>query len=84
MVPGQSQNDGYYQHEDSSAAVPELQTQQQSWNQDPELGSWFNHDGRPCLSDQQIVPASTVPQIDESTWSREPELGWCTVLSICC
>ena len=80
VLPGHSQNYGYYQN---SSAPQMLQTaQQQSWNQEPEWGSWFNHDSRPYLNDQQLVPAPTVPQTDESTWSREPELGsWSPVFS---
>ncbi|KAJ7334505.1 hypothetical protein OS493_014827 [Desmophyllum pertusum] len=77
-------NQDYYQDwltppTSQAASAPELTDPQdnqlaaETWSREPELGSWspvFNHEDNSFAGNQQHAPESTVPQIDESTWTN--------------
>lgn len=77
-------NQDYYQDwlappTSQAASAPELTNPQdnqlaaETWSREPELGSWspvFNHEDNSFAGNQQHAPESTVPQIDESTWTN--------------
>lgn len=93
-VPPSQDNQDYFQEQlapptSEEAGAPELLDPQDNelgvgtWSREPELGTWspvFNHEDNSFASNQQHVPQSTVPQIDESTWTNtstfEPGVGF--------
>lgn len=78
------QNQDYFQEQvapptSEAVGAPEMLDPQDNelgadtWSQEPELGSWspvFNHEDSSLASNQQCALESTVPQIDESTWTN--------------
>lgn len=93
-VPPFQDSQDYFQEQlvpptSEAAGAPELLDPQENelgaetWSREPELGTWspvFNHEDNSFASNQQRLPQSTVPQIDESTWTNtstfEPGVGF--------